>query len=119
MKILVVGSGKLASAILSSDISFQDGEVIKWDAVHQPLDEKAIIVHAGSGCQLQECIEFCRRTGSILIELSTGLETEKLNPDFTLIICPNTSILVLKILGLLKRNGNLFEENQLSITESH
>lgn len=77
------------------------------------------MVHAGSGRQLKECLAFCERTKSVFIELSTGLETEKMNPDFPLIICPNTSILLLKTLNMIKVNGGYFENYQISITESH
>ena len=62
IKIFVVGSGKLANAILTSDLSFQSCEILKWESQQQTLNEKAIIVHAGSGRQLKECFEFCRQT---------------------------------------------------------
>jgi len=117
MKIFIVGSGKLAKAILAADLSFPSCDVLPWE--NHPFNEKAILVHAGSGRQLKGCFEFCERTGSVLIELSTGLETESMNPDFPLIICPNTSILVLKTLNMLKANGRYFENYEISITESH
>ena len=119
MKIFVVGSGKLANAILTSDLSFPSCEVLKWETQFQTLNEKAIIVHAGSGRQLEECFEFCVRTKTVFIELSTGLETERMKPDFPLIICPNTSILLLKTLSVIKVNGRYFENYEISITESH
>jgi len=119
IKICIVGSGKLANAILTSHVSVQSCEIIAWDSIDITTLEKAIIVHAGSGRQLQECIEFCERTKSPFIELSTGLETETMNPQFPLIICPNTSILLLKTLNILKVNGKQFENYSISITESH
>lgn len=119
MKIFVVGSGKLANALLTSDLSFQSCEILKWESQYQTLNEKAIIVHAGSGRQLKECFEFCVRTKSPFIDLSTGLETGKMKPDFPLIICPNTSILLLKTLNIIKTNGRYFENYKISITESH
>lgn len=119
MKIFIIGSGKLANAILTSNLSLQSCEILKWESQHQALNEKAIIVHAGSGRQLKECFEFCTRTKSVFIELSTGLETEKMKPDFPLIICPNTSILLLKTLNIIKVNGKYFENYAISITESH
>jgi dihydrodipicolinate reductase len=119
MKIFIVGSGKLANAILSSQLTFQSCEVLKWEKQYQILNEKTIILHAGSGRQLKECIEFCARTKSPFIELSTGSETELMKPDFPLIICPNTSILVLKTLCMLKTYGRYFENYDISITESH
>jgi 4-hydroxy-tetrahydrodipicolinate reductase len=119
MKIFVVGSGKLANALLTSDLILQSFDILKWDIPYQGLNEKAIIVHAGSGRQLKECFDFCERTKSIFIELSTGLVTEQMESDFPLIICPNTSILMLKTLSILKLNGKYFDNYNISITESH
>jgi 4-hydroxy-tetrahydrodipicolinate reductase len=123
MKIFVVGSGKLAKSILTSDLSFPSCEIAKWETTDKALNEKAIIVHAGSGRESEECIEFCSRTKSVFLELSTGLETEwiklRRNPDFPLIICPNTSVLVLKTMNMIKENGAFFDNYKISITESH
>jgi 4-hydroxy-tetrahydrodipicolinate reductase len=119
MKIYIIGSGKLASAILESPPSIQGCEVIKWDSSAQQSNDKAILVHAGSGRQLNECIAYCRKTKSVFIELSTGLETETMMPDFPLVICPNTSILVLKTMHMLKQYGRQFIGYDISITESH
>ncbi len=119
MKIFIAGSGKLANAILSSDLSIQNCEILKWESQYRNSNDKVIIVHAGSGRQLKECFEFCLRTKSVLLELATGLETEKMSPEFPLIICPNTSILVLKILNIIKANGCHFKNYEISITESH
>lgn len=119
MKIFIVGSGKLANAIITSNISITSCEVLKWEPKHQTLNEKAIIVHAGSGRQLKECIEYCSRTKSVLIELSTGLESEKKDINFPLIVCPNTSVLVLKTLNMINLTGKKFSNYDISITESH
>ncbi|MBC7391152.1 MAG: dihydrodipicolinate reductase [Opitutaceae bacterium] len=118
MKIFIVGSGKLATAILS-DLVLPNCEIVKWENKTIDSVEKSILIHAGSGRQLQECVEFCHNTKSVFIELSTGLETENLNPDFPLIICPNTSLLLLKTMNMIKENGIQFKDYQVSITESH
>ncbi|MDH7462127.1 dihydrodipicolinate reductase C-terminal domain-containing protein [Chitinophagaceae bacterium 26-R-25] len=119
MKIFIVGSGKLANAILSAPSSFPSCDVLKWETDYATTNEKTIIVHAGSGRQLDECIEFCKKTGSIFIELSTGLLTESMAADFTLIVCPNTSILLLKTMNMLKLYGHYFSKDKISIIESH
>lgn len=120
MKIFVVGSGKLANAILSSAPSFDSCRVMAWKSDYFTLTERCILIHAGSGRQLKECMAFCRQTGSALIELSTGLETEHLeDTDFTLIVCPNTSILILKVLHLIRSAGKPLAEYDISIIESH
>lgn len=119
MKVFIAGSGKLAKALLASDLSIPSAEVVKWETKYKLLNDKAIVVHAGSGRQLNECMEFCSRTKSVLIELSTGLGTEKLFPEFPLIVCPNISVLVLKALNMLRKNGKQFENCTISILESH
>jgi 4-hydroxy-tetrahydrodipicolinate reductase len=119
MKIFVVGGGKLADAILSASLTFPDCEVLRWESANINAKEKAIIIHAGSGRQLEECLSFCAQTNSIFIELATGLATEKMTPRFTLIVCPNTSILLLKMLNIVKLLGHYFEGSEISITESH
>ncbi|MBC8004174.1 MAG: dihydrodipicolinate reductase [Verrucomicrobia bacterium] len=120
MKIFVVGSGKLANALLNSDLSIQDCEVIQWETSYADLQEKSIIVHAGSGRQVNECFEYCKRTQSAFIELSTGLQSEAMDDlGFPVIICPNTSVLVLKTLHMVKKSGGHFKNYEVSITESH
>ena len=119
MKVFVVGSGKLASAILSAKSTFQNCELIPWESAFAQASEKAFILHCGSGRQIAECIMFCQRTGSAFIELSTGLDTEHLTPDFPLVICPNTSMLMLKTMSMLEQFGKHFQDYKISITESH
>ena len=119
MNVYVVGSGKLAKAILAADLSSELFEVVPWPLHVEQLNEKAIVVHAGSGRQLKECISFCSRSKSILVELSTGLETEHIEPSFPLILCPNTSLLILKAMMMLESSGHYFKDYKISITESH
>jgi len=119
MKILIAGAGKLANSILSADLQISDCEIVKWNESISIANEKAIVVHAGSGRQLNECIEFCSRTQSVFIELSTGLKTENIKTDFPLIICPNTSVLILKTLIMLRNYGHYFDTYEKSIIESH
>jgi 4-hydroxy-tetrahydrodipicolinate reductase len=117
MKVLVVGSGKLANLIFS-DLSNSLTEVTRWDLLSQAV-ERGIVIHAGSGRQLDECLDFCEKSGSVFIELSTGLKTEQLNPNFTMIVCTNTSILVLKVLNMIKSFGHYFHDYNVSLIESH
>lgn len=117
-KAFVVGSGKLANAILTSNLCISKVQLLPWRGA-ETLTSPSIIIHAGSGRELQDCLDFCERTGSVLIELSTGLETEKLETTFPLVICPNTSILLLKTLRMLQQFGHNFRDYEISITESH
>lgn len=119
MKVFVVGSGKLASAILSAKKTFHNCDLIPWETAFVQASEKALVLHCGSGRQIAETIMFCRRTGSTFVELSTGLETEHLSPDFPLVICPNTSMLMLKTMAMLAQFGRHFKDYSISVTESH
>ncbi|NJO70369.1 MAG: hypothetical protein HC830_14775 [Bacteroidetes bacterium] len=119
MKIFVAGSGKLANAILISGLTIPFCEILKWEPQHQSIHERAILVHAGSGRQLNECMAFCSGSKSVFIELATGLNTEKMEVDFPLIICPNTSLLVLKTLHMVQKSSMHFKNYEISITESH
>jgi len=119
MKILIVGAGKLAKAILTANISIPKTEILSWNSQYLNLNEKCIVVHSGSGRQLKECFQFCSKTQSIFIELSTGMDTETIEADFPLVICPNTSLLVLKTLHVFKENSKHFKGFDISITESH
>lgn len=119
INVFVVGSGKLANTLLTSNLSLPLCNISKWESKFQNLEEKAIVIHAGSGRQLEECFKFCSRTKSVFIELATGLKTEKEKLDFPLIICHNTSIFVLKTLSILNAFGRDFNDYEISIIESH
>ena len=119
MKIFVAGAGKLANAILDADLTFPSCEVMRWNERCSVSPEKGLVVHAGSGRQLEDIVNYCSSTKSVLIELSTGLSTEHLKADFPLVLCPNTSILVLKTLQMIKAYGDSFSNFELSLLESH
>lgn len=120
MEVVVVGAGKLANAILLSDPGPGKIKLIKWEQFEAKSgSSQAIIVHAGSGRQADEAINFCERSQSVFIELSTGLKTETMTPSFPLIICPNTSILLVKAMHLLNLSGRYFANEKIRIIESH
>ena len=76
MQVLVVGTGKLATELLGSHrLDPATCRVMAWSDPARG-DERSIVVHAGSGRELPAAIEFCRATGSPLVELSTGSDLE-------------------------------------------
>lgn len=119
MKIIIVGSGKLATALLTSNREFQPHELVRWETSIQNQREKAVLIHAGSGRQFEECVSYCSRTKSVLIQLSTGLDSAKKVYDFPHISCPNASLLVVKALQMIQETGKYFENYKISIVESH
>lgn len=115
--IVVVGTGKLARELLAELPSRCASPVAAWPpaAAGKPV----IVVHAGSGRELKEILAYCRKTGSVLVELSTGSAVEQMSPDFPLVLCPNTNILMLKVMNMLAASAAQFHQHPVRITESH
>lgn len=118
-KIIVVGSGKLAAAVIEELNQDKGSLVSSWNANSTNSTETSIVVHAGSGRHLQDVYKFCKKSNSILVELSTGTETSDNDFPFPVVICPNISILLIKFLAMWKHFGNLSERFDISILESH
>ncbi|MBY4693035.1 dihydrodipicolinate reductase [Burkholderia latens] len=129
MQVFIVGTGKLATELLGSHrLDPATFRVTPWpgtvtdEAAHRGADSgdaRAIVVHAGSGRELPAAIEFCRATGSPLVELSTGSALEAGPHGFPVVLCPNTNILMLKFMTMLETSGHLFLDCRISVTESH
>ena len=119
MQVLVVGTGKLATELLGSHrLAPATCRVMAWSDPARG-NVRSIVVHAGSGRELPAAIEFCRATGSPLVELSTGSDLETGSHDFPVVLCPNTNILMLKFMSMLETSGHLFRDCHISVTESH
>jgi dihydrodipicolinate reductase len=117
MHVVIVGTGKLASELLASHQLGHPFQVVPWG--RQAGGESTIVVHAGSGRELEAVAAFCRATASPLIELSTGSVLEQGAPDFPVVLCPNTNILMLKFMAMLETSGHLFRGYQVELLESH
>ncbi|WP_109039235.1 dihydrodipicolinate reductase C-terminal domain-containing protein [Azospira sp. I13] len=117
MQVVIVGTGKLASELLASHQLGHPFQVVPWG--RQAEGERAIVVHAGSGRELEAVADFCRATASPLIELSTGSALEREAPEFPVVLCPNTNILMLKFMAMLEASGHLFRGYQVELLESH
>lgn len=116
--VLIVGGGKLAAELLTGLPKLCRMPVLAWGSQTCGSD-RAIVVHAGSGRQLDEVSAFCQRTGSVLIELATGSEIQRRTPSFPVVVCPNVNLLMLRFMAMLSASGHLFKECDISITESH
>ena len=115
--IIVVGSGKLARELLAELPSLCPAPVLSWP---QPAQERpAIVIHAGSGRSLAEVVHYCRETASVLMELATGSALENQPTAFPVVLCPNTNILMLKLMSMLATSGELFRNHPVRVTESH
>lgn len=118
MMVVVVGTGKLASELLSTLPRLLPTQIIGWSEAI-PTEGSAIVVHAGSGRELESVISYCKETESTLVELATGSEIENYVLDFPVVLCPNTNVLMLKFMTMLASAGHHFKNYKVSIVESH
>lgn len=118
MQVIVVGSGKLANELLGALPARGENQVFRW-ADEGLRTEKSIVVHAGSGRELEAVNAFCASTLSPLVELSTGSVLELRAVGFPVVLCPNTNLLMLKFMAMLERSGHLFRGYRIGLTESH
>lgn len=118
MNILIVGSGKLASELLVGLSLPASISVRGWSSAIV-VQGRAVVVHAGSGRELDDVVAYCRNTNSVLVELATGSKIEAASPNFPVVLCPNTNILMLKFMNMLEKCGSLFDGYRIGLTESH
>lgn len=118
MQVLIVGSGKLATELLNELSLGASLTLGRWSNA-SPLQGRSIVVHAGSGRELNDVIAYCKETHSVLVELSTGSKLERQSPAFPVVLCPNTNILMLKFMHMLARSGSLFKGYHIELRESH
>ena len=118
MEIIVVGAGRMAREILSAFRGPLAIEVTEWVAAAESA-KPSIVIHAGSGRELDEVIAFCERTNSFLVEVATGSAIENREVRFPVVLCPNTNILMLKFMVMMARSGDLFKGCKIQLTESH
>jgi 4-hydroxy-tetrahydrodipicolinate reductase len=124
MQVLIAGTGKLATELLNALQLASPLQLAAWaqrgdDLAPNLTPARAIVVHAGSGRELDDIIAFCTATHSPLIELSTGSAIEAAPRAFPVVLCPNTNILMLKFMAMLETSGHLFSAYRVLLTESH
>lgn len=120
MQVFIAGTGKLATELLDTLTPNGGYLVSPWPA-EAGAEGPAIVVHAGSGREIDAIAAFCQRSASVLVELATGstLEAAGAPAGFPIVLCPNTNILMLKFMCMLERSGPLFAGSQIRVTESH
>ena len=118
MQVIVVGAGRLAKELLGPLQTEGDSPALAW-AGKGWRTEKSVVVHAGSGRELEAVSAFCEATCSPLVELATGSALEHGVAGFPIILCPNTNLLMLKFMAMLQRSGDLFRGYRIGLTESH
>lgn len=120
MQVFIVGTGKLATELLEAlGVAAVAAPAIPW--ANRDLNNKSpsIVVHAGSGRELQQVIAYCQASRSTLVELATGSDVETAPRGFPVVLCPNTNILMLKFMHMVEQSGPLFNGYSIQLTESH
>ncbi len=117
--ILIIGRGKLGRELLDGLQGPGIASVIPWEDRASLGDVPCMVVHAGSGRELPDAVEFCSRTGSVLLELSTAGSPLPEAVSFPVVLCPNVNMEMLSFMAMLKQAGGLFRGRDIRITESH
>lgn len=118
MQVIIAGNGKLATELLHSLKADTSWQVTSWEnRSNEPA--RSIVVHAGSGRELEAIAGYCESTKSPLIELATGSAIEFAPPAFPVVLCPNTNILMLKFMAMLEQCGQMFRGYEINLVESH
>lgn len=100
MQVVLVGSGQLARE-LREGLRLAPGlERVDWESPAR-AESASLVVHAGSGRQLPQVMEFCDRTQSTLLELATRSELSERQVGFPVVLCPNTNLLMLKFMRMV------------------
>lgn len=117
MRIAIVGSGRLAKALLYDLPEIDTGiKTEPWN-----ISSKAdVVIHAGSGNQFKEVIFFCEARKTPLIQASTPKELEPPKKlSFVYVKAPNLSLPIVKFTYLLKQIRTLFPQAEKALVESH
>lgn len=118
-RILVVGSGRLASELLENLGNHGAFVVLPWASKDLGFHGRTFVVHAGSGRERDEVISYCSRNALVLVELATSEELGGSSVDFPVVVCSNNNILILKFLAMLRTCGHHLAEYTTEILESH
>lgn len=118
--IIIVGSGKLSESITKRLPEYiRSCSIDYWENNEQYPSDNKVIIHIGSGREFDEVISYCRKNKTPLIQGATDITGNYSDADFTYIDAPNLNILMLKFMHMIKRYGDQFSNERISITESH
>jgi hypothetical protein len=117
--VLVVGQGKLAAELLGGLGGQSIARVLPWTERENAASGPWMVVHAGSGRELEDVAGFCADTGSPLLELSTSGKRLPVSPVFPIVLCPNVNMQMLSFMAMVKQAAGYFKDQDIKITESH
>jgi hypothetical protein len=117
--VLVVGHGKLAEELLQGLCGDTIARVARWEDRESMEGDPCMVVHAGSGSQLDDVIGFCSENGSILLQLSTGDSRFPGVIRFPVVVCLNVNMPMLYFMAMVKHASRYFKGLDIQISESH
>ncbi|MDA8104563.1 MAG: hypothetical protein M0Z71_04210 [Nitrospiraceae bacterium] len=118
-EVVIVGRGKLANELMEGLHGDAISRTVSWDDRATLASDPRIVVHAGSGRELPEVIDYCANTHTLLFELSTAGSMIPDNVDFPVIICPNVNLQMLRFMAMVRQASRYFKGQAIEITESH
>jgi 4-hydroxy-tetrahydrodipicolinate reductase len=118
-EVLVVGRGRLANELIEGLHGDAISRTIRWDDRSTSALHSRIVVHAGSGRELPEVIDYCANTNTLLFELSTADSMIPDVVDFPVIICPNVNLQMLRFMAMVRQASGYLKGQTIEITESH
>jgi 4-hydroxy-tetrahydrodipicolinate reductase len=118
-QVFIVGNGKLARELYENLCGENISRAVRWKDRSSLPPERSVVIHAGSGRELADALDYCTRTRSILFELSTAGSPILRSVSFPVVICPNVNILMLQFMAMIKQTAALFHGYKIEVAESH
>lgn len=125
--LIVVGHGAFAKVFIDKFEAFTEQafskkiQTVVWESKETfEISRDSMVLHAGSGRQLFEVIDYCQKNKIPLIQASSG-QTPTLPEllSFPFLDAPNLSLPIIKLLALLESWPDLFRDFDIQVRESH
>lgn len=117
--VTLVGRGRLAQELERDLSSPRIARVIRWEDRDAFGGCRSVVVHAGSGRELEDVVRFCTVTGTLLLDLATGENRYPADLAIPVVRCPNVNMQMLCFMAMVKQSSSYFRGQDIRITESH
>lgn len=117
--VLIVGRGRLAAELLQGLKGPGIARVLPWEEREGAGGGPRMVVHAGSGRELDEVFDYCAKGGAVLLDLSTAGSRYPETLEFPVVVCPNVNMAMLSFMAMVRRSAGLFRGLDIDISESH
>ena len=117
--VLIVGRGRLAAELLQGLKGLGIARVRPWEEREGAGSGPCMVVHAGSGRELDEVFDYCAKGGAVLLDLSTAGSRYPEPLAFPVVVCPNVNMPMLSFMAMVRQSAGLFRGLDIGISESH